>query len=831
MIILFILGNSSLRKFSLTFCTVLVVGYFTTKATESIARETWSNIVQDLSLKLNDYKSNEHNEKDNGIGEGFMLLSNNRQQSSTKKHSANALLFVNRISTLNNITSSTCKTITSIENSNDTLSPTNIHADDQLHESPLSNTKDTVPRKISSPNTTTANDDPDIKNYLAVNDDDFSKQLLDVELTYDGSGDTTEETTEYTSETTTMSDIQSSIQPNEQNTTTTTSDFTAPTSGTATPITSESTTMPTAVTTEGDTNTTYTIQPTLTSAIPDSTVTLTSITETTDNETTSTGTTHTTPIGTSTTDTITAGTGTTYTATSGTGTTNTTTAGTDTSTIVTGTTDTTTGGTGTTDTTTAGTGTTDTRTGRTGTTDATTVGTGTADAATAVTGTTDSATAGTGRSTTVIGTTASSSAGTETSTTVTGTIHSTTAGTDTTDSTMIVTATTFSTTSSTTVASASISVSTTGVSTTTARPIVAISLSNSTILILRINCTSGKNDWMELYGRINSTLSGKYPYIITPADVNSVCNNSGVADVTLEFPNYYNISDTHDILSGVEGIGNNFSLPLLAVNKCGQNETILVIGVTSCFLINACNLCGLYPVRGRCEPETGLSKCRCYQNQNDSSRPYVGDFCEESRIIPINANNDPSWAPIIVGILAGLAGLFCAITCCLWFVAGYRRRRRNPDKDDVQAFRLWHLPRATIPTPVSNENNPDYMNSTMSTSSSSRTYSNPDQTNPADSTFFKELDQKMGENLRATIARPNASAMLASLPSDTISLTSSFDPIDELDSIIDNEDLNVTFHDPLNDLFEDDDILEAINPNVILPRPIVDSKPSGLFSV
>ncbi|CAF0960628.1 unnamed protein product [Rotaria magnacalcarata] len=692
-----------------------------------------------------------------------------------------------------------------------------------------------------------------------------------------------------------MSDIQSSIQPNEQNNTNTTSDFTAPTSGTATPITSESTTMPTAVTTEGDTNTTYTIQPTLTSAIPDSTVTLTSITETTDNETTSTGTTQTTPIGTSTTDTITAGTGTTDTTSSGTGTTDTTTAATDTTTIVTRTIDTTTAGTGTTytatsgsgttntttagtdtstivtgttDTTKAGTGTTDTATSGTGTTDTTTVGTGTADAATAVIGTTDSTTAGTGRSTTVIGTTDSSSAGTGTSTTVTGTTvatstdtgtstlvtgttHSTTAGTGTTDSTTvvtgrtetttigtrttddttIVTATTFSTTSSTTVASASISVSTTGVSTTTARPIVAISLSNSTILILRINCTSGKNDWMELYGRINSTLSGKYPYIITPADVNSVCNNSGVADVTLEFPNYYNISDTHDILSGVEGIGNNFSLPLLAVNKCGQNETILVIGVTSCFLINACNLCGLYPVRGRCEPETGLSKCRCYQNQNDSSRPYVGDFCEESRIIPINANNDPSWAPIIVGILAGLAGLFCAITCCLWFVAGYRRRRRNPDKDDVQAFRLWHLPRATIPTPVSNENNPDYMNSTMSTSSSSRTYSNPDQTNPADSTFFKELDQKMGENLRATIARPNASAMLASLPSDTISLTSSFDPIDELDSIIDNEDLNVTFHDPLNDLFEDDDILEAINPNVILPRPIVDSKPSGLFSV
>jgi hypothetical protein len=86
----------------------------------------------------------------------------------------------------------------------------------------------------------------------------------------------------------------------------------------------------------------------------------------------------------------------------------------------------------------------------------------------------------------------------------------------------------------------------------------------------------------------------------------------------------------------------------------------------------------------------------------------------------------------------------------------------------------------------------------------------------------------MGENLRATITRPNTQAMLASLPSDTIS-TLSYDPIDELDSIIDNED--VPFHDPLNELYEDNDLLEAINPNIKLPRPNVDSKPTGLFSV
>ncbi|CAF4877663.1 unnamed protein product, partial [Rotaria socialis] len=439
---------------------------------------------------------------------------------------------------------------------------------------------------------------------------------------------------------------------------------------------------------------------------------------------------------------------------------------------------------------TTGTGTVQTTTTGTGTAETTTTGTSPTDTITTGTGTIQTTTAGTGTAvvTTVAGTSSVSISG----------LTSATLWTD--------------TASSTTPASTSISSSTTRVTSTTARPIVAIGLSNSTILIVKVNCTSVNNNVSGLYEKINSTLSGKYHFNITPANESSVCDGSGIAEVSLEFPNDYSISDVQDILSGVRNV-----------------TSVLVADVTSCFLINACNLCGLDPVRGRCEPETGDSKCRCYQNQNDPSRPYVGDFCEESSIIPIKADNNPSWVPIIVGILAGLAGLFFAMTCCLWFVAGYRRRR-NHDKDDVLIFRRWHLPRAHVPTPVSNENNPDYMNSAMSTPSSSRTYSNPDQTSPADSTFFKELDQKMGENLRATIARPNTSAMLASLPSDTISLTSSFDPIDELDSIIDNEDLNVTFHDPLNDLFDDDDMLEAINPNVMLPRPIVDSKPSGLFS-
>lgn len=151
-------------------------------------------------------------------------------------------------------------------------------------------------------------------------------------------------------------------------------------------------------------------------------------------------------------------------------------------------------------------------------------------------------------------------------------------------------------------------------------------------------------------------------------------------------------------------------------------------------------------------------------------------------------------------------------------------------RDDLRVYRLWNLPRAQVPTSVTNENVQTYLNSTISTSSTNRT--NSDRTDITDSTFFKELDQRMGENLRATITRPNTQAMLASLPSDTIStLSSTYDPIDELDSIIDNEDINTTFHDPLNEPYDENDILEAVNPNIKLPRPNVDSAPRGLFSV
>jgi len=173
------------------------------------------------------------------------------------------------------------------------------------------------------------------------------------------------------------------------------------------------------------------------------------------------------------------------------------------------------------------------------------------------------------------------------------------------------------------------------------------------------------------------------------------------------------------------------------------------------------------------------------------------------------------------------------------------------NRDDLRIRRLWHLPRAQIPTTVTAENVQTYINSTSSISTIStgpenstlssdrstyRTTYDRDPNETITSTFFKQLDQNMGAKLRATITRPDTNAILSSLPAVTrtssfTTTTSSDDPIDELDAIIDDEDIAMTFHDPLDDLFDDNEMLEVINPNLKLPRPQIDTQSTGLFSV
>lgn len=100
-----------------------------------------------------------------------------------------------------------------------------------------------------------------------------------------------------------------------------------------------------------------------------------------------------------------------------------------------------------------------------------------------------------------------------------------------------------------------------------------------------------------------------------------------------------------------------------------------VINVTSCFLIELCYLCGTNPVRGVCVPEYKESRCECLPNKNDSSRPFTGEICLESES-PLSPSSIPSrWAPVIIGIVAGVTGLLLMITVCLWAIFIWRGRR------------------------------------------------------------------------------------------------------------------------------------------------------------
>ncbi len=101
---------------------------------------------------------------------------------------------------------------------------------------------------------------------------------------------------------------------------------------------------------------------------------------------------------------------------------------------------------------------------------------------------------------------------------------------------------------------------------------------------------------------------------------------------------------------------------------------------------------------------------------------------------------------------------------------------------------------------VTTENRQNSFNHTVSTSNDEPIYSDPTESNTTDDTFFKELEGQMREKPRATITT-----------------LSSYDPIDELDALIDQDDLNRTFHDPLDELYEDNEMLEFTNPNLKLP--------------
>jgi hypothetical protein len=174
------------------------------------------------------------------------------------------------------------------------------------------------------------------------------------------------------------------------------------------------------------------------------------------------------------------------------------------------------------------------------------------------------------------------------------------------------------------------------------------------------------------------------------------CNLEGETDIRLDISTDSNITVQTDLFEALYNVTNGLGINLYTDGKCLNKSgnwsfslslfllmyflnLELVTNVTSCYLFYLCNLCGTNPKRGICLPETHLSQCRCFTNTNDSSSPYTGEFCLPTSTGPALSTSSPSnWTPIIVGVLAGLAGLLCTVTCCLLSVAAWRRRRQHP---------------------------------------------------------------------------------------------------------------------------------------------------------
>lgn len=100
--------------------------------------------------------------------------------------------------------------------------------------------------------------------------------------------------------------------------------------------------------------------------------------------------------------------------------------------------------------------------------------------------------------------------------------------------------------------------------------------------------------------------------------------------------------------------------------------------VDACYLIALCNLCGRNPPRGACLPPLNVSRCQCFTNVNDPSMVYAGEFCRPERAPITSPTSSLSGSTaVVVGVVAGIAGLFVVITAYLLIMSYYRNRRRR----------------------------------------------------------------------------------------------------------------------------------------------------------
>jgi hypothetical protein len=170
-------------KVSNVFSIFIVFGNINIISSESISIQAWSNLIQDLSLKIHDYKSDDKMIESHPLNEGFILLAHNPKEPSTTTTKPTHLSTKTRISRSHNISSTTCTTIIMIKTKNRTSSPVG-HLGRRLLNEPNYNT-DTDTTSMQTP----IENDAELDNFLKVNDEELSKQLFNLGVTVEASGE------------------------------------------------------------------------------------------------------------------------------------------------------------------------------------------------------------------------------------------------------------------------------------------------------------------------------------------------------------------------------------------------------------------------------------------------------------------------------------------------------------------------------------------------------------------------------------------------------------------------------------------------------------------
>ncbi|CAF3697466.1 unnamed protein product [Rotaria sordida] len=254
--------------------------------------------------------------------------------------------------------------------------------------------------------------------------------------------------------------------------------------------------------------------------------------------------------------------------------------------------------------------------------------------------------------------------------------------------------------------------------------------------------------------------------------------------------------------------------------------------------------------RGRCFSNN--SGCQCYTG-------FEGDFCRivsATTVAPTPVLSDRNWT-IIIAVISAVAGLLLiiSIAMCIFFII--KQRNIPSTKPELPSTRQqFTIPRAHIPTmgtgnrdlnrlddfSLDNTHDEPYVDASDSLPSSTNTtynttYRATGNRPEADFGIFDELENRIPLS-KGQIPRPQMANMMGTL--NSLPAHERFDgPLGEASTFSDSRELDdielVT--DMVDDMTKDDDMedefVEALNPNLVMPRLALqpEMKSSGWFSV